>query len=175
MTEHNPVAGRCLVEKVEDIRDDRAQQTRSRSTSIGDALPERKVRDVPQLRESMGIHQPANALRSPSRFQIQFEKRWPRRDPKALELHNLVEDVKSRAAKFMKVKRSGSFSMRRRREFQLNCLLPVAVIPSLSRNLSLRENTETLRQAQGDRSGGPRIPSISSSAEAGMGCACRTM
>ena len=37
-------------------------------------------------------------------FKSNFEKALAARDPKALELFNLVEDVKAEAAKFMKVK-----------------------------------------------------------------------
>ncbi len=66
--------------------------------------PDRKVRDVPQLRELWEYINPQMLYVRHLGFKTNFEKALAARDPKALELHNLVEDVKAEAAKFMKVK-----------------------------------------------------------------------
>src|SRR6202041_713946 len=66
--------------------------------------PERKVRDVPQLREVWEYINPQMLYVRHLGFRSNFEKALAARDEKALELHNLVEDVKAEAAKFMKVK-----------------------------------------------------------------------
>jgi 5-methyltetrahydrofolate--homocysteine methyltransferase len=66
--------------------------------------PDRKVRDVPQLREVWEYINPQMLYVRHLGFKTNFEKALAARDPKALELHNLVEDVKAEAAKFMKVK-----------------------------------------------------------------------
>ena len=66
--------------------------------------PDRKVRDVPQLREIWEYINPQMLYVRHLGFKSNFEKALAARDPKALELHNVVEDVKAEAAKFMKVK-----------------------------------------------------------------------
>jgi 5-methyltetrahydrofolate--homocysteine methyltransferase len=66
--------------------------------------PDRKVRDVPQLQEIWSYINPQMLYVRHLGFKSNFEKALAARDPKALELHNLVEDVKAEAAKFMKVK-----------------------------------------------------------------------
>jgi 5-methyltetrahydrofolate--homocysteine methyltransferase len=66
--------------------------------------PDRKVRDVPQLRELWEYINPQMLYVRHLGFKGNFERALAARDPKALELHNLVEDVKAEAAKFMKVK-----------------------------------------------------------------------
>jgi 5-methyltetrahydrofolate--homocysteine methyltransferase len=66
--------------------------------------PDRKVRDVPQLRELWEYINPQMLYVRHLGFKSNFEKALAARDPKALELYNVVEDVKAEAAKFMKVK-----------------------------------------------------------------------
>jgi len=66
--------------------------------------PDRKVRDVPQLREIWEYINPQMLYVRHLGFKTNYEKALAARDPKALELYNLVEDVKAEAAKFMKVK-----------------------------------------------------------------------
>lgn len=66
--------------------------------------PDRKVRDVPQLREVWGYINPQMLYVRHLGFKSNFERALDARDPKAMELHNLVEDVKNEALKFMKVK-----------------------------------------------------------------------
>ena len=66
--------------------------------------PDRKVRDVPQLREVWEYINPQMLYVRHLGFKSNFEKALAARDPKALELYNVVEDVKAEAAKFMKIK-----------------------------------------------------------------------
>ena len=66
--------------------------------------PDRKVRDVPQLREIWEYINPQMLYVRHLGFKGNFERALDARDPKALELYNLVEEVKAEAAKFMKVK-----------------------------------------------------------------------
>jgi 5-methyltetrahydrofolate--homocysteine methyltransferase len=82
--------------------------TRSKRVRILPPLPapypDRKVRDVPQLREIWEYINPQMLYVRHLGFKGNFERAYDARDPKALELHNVVEDVKAEAAKFMKVK-----------------------------------------------------------------------
>jgi 5-methyltetrahydrofolate--homocysteine methyltransferase len=66
--------------------------------------PDRKVRDVPQLRELWDYINPQMLYVRHLGFKSNFQRAYDARDPKALGLYNLVEDVKAEAAKFMKVK-----------------------------------------------------------------------
>ncbi len=66
--------------------------------------PDRKVRDVPQLREIWEYINPQMLYVRHLGFKSNFERALAARDPKALELFNLVEDIKAEAASFMKVK-----------------------------------------------------------------------
>jgi 5-methyltetrahydrofolate--homocysteine methyltransferase len=66
--------------------------------------PDRKVRDVPQLREIWEYINPQMLYVRHLGFKTNFERALAARDPKALELFNVVEEVKAEAAKFMKVK-----------------------------------------------------------------------
>jgi 5-methyltetrahydrofolate--homocysteine methyltransferase len=66
--------------------------------------PDRKVRDVPQLREIWEYINPQMLYVRHLGFKSNFQRAYDARDPKALELYNLVEDVKAEAATFMKVK-----------------------------------------------------------------------
>ena len=66
--------------------------------------PDRKVRDVPQLREIWEYINPQMLYVRHLGFKSNFEKALAARDPKALELYDRVEEIKAEAAKFMKVK-----------------------------------------------------------------------
>jgi 5-methyltetrahydrofolate--homocysteine methyltransferase len=102
--EHKPVAVAAAVEKEE------YPETTQRSSRVcilpprPAPYPDRKVRDVPQLRELWEYINPQMLFVRHLGFKSNFEKALAARDPKALELQNLVEDVKAEAAKFMKVK-----------------------------------------------------------------------
>ena len=66
--------------------------------------PDRKVIPVPNLTEVWNYINPQMLFVRHLGFKSNFERALAARDPKALELHNAVEEVKAEAAKFMKVK-----------------------------------------------------------------------
>jgi 5-methyltetrahydrofolate--homocysteine methyltransferase len=68
------------------------------------SFPDRKARDVPQLREIWEYINPQMLYVRHLGFKSNFEKALAARDPKALELAAAVEELKSEALKFMKVK-----------------------------------------------------------------------
>jgi 5-methyltetrahydrofolate--homocysteine methyltransferase len=70
----------------------------------GVASLERKVRLVPDLREVWSYINPFMLFGRHLGFKGDFEKRLAQRDPKALELFERMEEVKSEAATFMKVR-----------------------------------------------------------------------
>jgi 5-methyltetrahydrofolate--homocysteine methyltransferase len=102
---HKPVAVAVVEREEEEFPE---TTTRSSRVRVLPPLPapysDRKVRDVPQLRELWEYINPQMLYVRHLGFKTNFEKALAARDPKALELHNLVEDVKAEAAKFMKVK-----------------------------------------------------------------------
>jgi 5-methyltetrahydrofolate--homocysteine methyltransferase len=65
---------------------------------------DRKLRDVPQLREIWEYINPQMLYVRHLGFKGNYERALAARDPKALELQSLVDDVKAEAALFMKVK-----------------------------------------------------------------------
>ncbi len=65
---------------------------------------DRKVRDVPQLREIWGYINPQMLYVRHLGFKGNWEKKLAERDPKALELDAVIEKVKNEAMNFMKVK-----------------------------------------------------------------------
>ena len=65
---------------------------------------ERHVRDVPDLEEIWSYINPLMLYRHHLGFKDNFEKRLAEHDPKALELQELVREVKAEAARFMKVR-----------------------------------------------------------------------
>ncbi len=104
-TEHKPVAVAVVAEKEEEFPETTERSSRVRVLhAVGAPYPDRKVRDVPQLREIWEYINPQMLYVRHLGFKSNFEKALAARDPKALELHNVVEDVKAEAAKFMKVK-----------------------------------------------------------------------
>ncbi|MEI6082914.1 MAG: methionine synthase [Verrucomicrobiota bacterium] len=102
---HKPVAVAVVEPEAEEF-----PETTHRSIRIHEELPlpvpypDRKVRDVPQLREIWEYINPQMLYVRHLGFKTNYEKALAARDPKALELYNLVEEVKVEAAKFMKVK-----------------------------------------------------------------------
>ena len=66
--------------------------------------PDRKVIAVPNLTEVWSYINPQMLFVRHLGFKSNFERALAARDPKALELHTAVEEVKAEAAKFMKVK-----------------------------------------------------------------------
>lgn len=86
-----------------------AGETRSPKVRAGIPIPaapylDRKIRDVPHLAEVWSYINPHMLYGRHLGFKGHFEKLLAERDPKALELFHLVEDVKRWAAGFMKVR-----------------------------------------------------------------------
>jgi 5-methyltetrahydrofolate--homocysteine methyltransferase len=65
---------------------------------------DRKVRLVPDLREIWSYINPFMLYGRHLGFRGDFEKRFAERDPKAVELHESMEEVRNEAAEFMKVR-----------------------------------------------------------------------
>ncbi len=65
---------------------------------------ERVIREVPQLREVWSYINPVMLFSRHLGFKGNFEKALAERDPKALELRAMIEDLKAEAAGFMKVR-----------------------------------------------------------------------
>ncbi|HTS18185.1 MAG TPA: methionine synthase [Verrucomicrobiae bacterium] len=104
-TEHKPVSAAAVVTEAEEYPETTERSKRVRILPARPVpYPDRKVRDVPQLREIWDYINPQMLYVRHLGFKSNFEKALAARDPKALELQNLVEDVKAEAAKFMKVK-----------------------------------------------------------------------
>lgn len=82
--------------------------TRSSRVRILPPVPvpysDRKVIPVPNLTEIWSYINPQMLFVRHLGFKNNFERALESRDPKALELHHAVEEVKAEAAKFMKVK-----------------------------------------------------------------------
>ncbi len=85
--------------------------TEIRSSKVRTNIPippapslERKIRDVPQLKEIWGYINPQMLYAKHLGFKGNFEKRLAARDRKAIELNAAVEAVKTEAATLMKVK-----------------------------------------------------------------------
>ena len=103
--EHRPVSVEVISETAET-----GPETTQRSTRVRQLPPlpapytDRKVRDVPQLQEIWSYINPQMLFVRHLGFKSNFERALDARDPKALELHHIVEDVKAEAAQFMKVK-----------------------------------------------------------------------
>src|SRR6185437_6194215 len=65
---------------------------------------DRKVRDVPQLTELWSYINPYMLFGRHLGYKGNFEKNLAQGDPKAIDLNNLVNDLKKRAAPLIKVK-----------------------------------------------------------------------
>ena len=105
--EHQPSGGPRSVEAAATV----VPETTQRSSRVRIDVPiiplpysDRKVRDVPQLREIWEYINPQMLYVRHLGFKSNFEKALAARDPKALELAAAVEELKSEALKFMKVK-----------------------------------------------------------------------
>jgi 5-methyltetrahydrofolate--homocysteine methyltransferase len=88
-----------------------AVTTEARSSKVRTDIPipaapylDRRVRDVPQLAEVWSYINPFMLYGRHLGFKGNFEKLLAERDPKALELHQHVEEVKRWASTFMKVR-----------------------------------------------------------------------
>jgi 5-methyltetrahydrofolate--homocysteine methyltransferase len=93
------------------VEESAAAKSDERSTKIRIDLPvppapylERKVRDVPQVSEIWSYINPYMLFGRHLGYKGNFEKNLAQGDAKAIELNNLVDDLKRRAAPLMKVK-----------------------------------------------------------------------
>lgn len=83
--------------------------TRSKRVRMDLPIPpapylERKLRDVPQLREVWSYINPQMLYVRHMGFKGNFETKLAERDPKAIELNDIIEQVKDEAMTFMKIK-----------------------------------------------------------------------
>jgi 5-methyltetrahydrofolate--homocysteine methyltransferase len=88
-----------------------SEESESRSSRVRLDIPippapylDRKIRDVPQLKEVWAYINPQMLYSKHLGFKGNFEKALADRDPKAIELYERVEEVKAEAAKFLKPK-----------------------------------------------------------------------
>jgi 5-methyltetrahydrofolate--homocysteine methyltransferase len=105
--EHQPSGGPRSVEAAATVVPEsthRSSRVRLDVPLIPPPYPDRKVRDVPQLREIWEYINPQMLYVRHLGFKSNFEKALASRDPKSLELYDRVEEIKAEAAKFMKVK-----------------------------------------------------------------------
>ncbi len=109
--EHRPAAEAAEAGAAEEV----AVSTQRSSRASLDAPPlpapytKRMVRDVPQLQELWSYINPQMLYVRHMGFKGNFEQKLAERDPKALELHGLIEEVKAEACRFMKVKAAWQF------------------------------------------------------------------
>src|SRR5438128_983135 len=104
---------------------------------------DRKVRLVPDLREVWSYINPFMLYGRHMGFRGDFEKRLAERDPKAVELFEGMEEVKTEAAKWMKVKAVWQFFEAEAKGEALNVFAPGEKAPLHTWNLK--------RQRTGDR------------------------
>ncbi len=115
----------------------RAEVSDRRSPKVRTAIPiprapylDRKVRDVPQLAEVWEYINPCMLYGRHMGFKGNFEKQLAARDPKALELFQKMEEVKAKAATFMKVRAVWRFFEAERDGNAIHLFEPGAASPS---------------------------------------------
>ncbi len=103
----SPIGGEALRAAEKEL----LPETEIRSSKVRSDLPippvpalERKIRDVPQLKEIWGYINPQMLYVRHLGFKGNFENKLAERDTKAIELNERVEEIKAEATKFMKVK-----------------------------------------------------------------------
>jgi len=154
--EHAPVerAGPSAPREEYPETTQRSNKVRLNVPIIPPPYPDRKVRDVPQLREIWEYINPQMLYVRHLGFKGNFERALAARDPKALELYDRVEEIKAEAAKFMKVKAVWQYFAA---EAEGNNIRLFAAAGCHSERCgesqSSGRTTETLRQAQGDKLG----------------------
>ncbi len=104
--EHLPVEEEAAAVETVEIPESTTRSTKVRLDLPPHAAPylERIARDVPQLGEIWGYISPQMLYVKHMGFKGNFERRLAERDPKALELNEIIEQVKEEAASFMKVR-----------------------------------------------------------------------
>ena len=120
-----PVSGAPLVPESDE---------RSTKVRIDVPIPpapylERKVRDVPQLTELWSYINPFMLFGRHLGYKGNFEKNLAQGDPKAIDLNNLVNDLKKRAAPLIKVKAVWQFFEAERAGNSINLFEPNAKTP----------------------------------------------
>ena len=102
---HKPVPVAVVEREEEEFPETTTRSSRVRVLPpLPMPYPDRKVRDVPQLRELWEYINPQMLYVRHLGFKTSFEKALAARDPKALELAECVEALKREASQFMKVK-----------------------------------------------------------------------
>ncbi len=87
-----------------DVTEARSPKVRTDIPIPAVAYLERKIRQVPNLREIWSYINPFMLYGRHMGFKGDFEKKLAQRDPKALELFDQMEEIKTAAAEFMKVR-----------------------------------------------------------------------
>ncbi len=127
--------------------------TRSSRVRIVPPLPipyhDRKIMPVPNLTELWSYINPQMLFVRHLGFKTNFERALAARDPKALELHHAVEEVKAEAATFMKVKALWQFFPATADGNSIRLFASHSERSEESQ--SCTRATEPLRQAQGDK------------------------
>ncbi len=127
--------------------------TRSSRVRIVPPLPipyhDRKIMPVPNLTELWSYINPQMLFVRHLGFKTNFERALAARDPKALELHHAVEEVKAEAATFMKVKALWQFFPATADGNSIRLFASHSERSEESQ--SCTRATELLRQAQGDK------------------------
>jgi 5-methyltetrahydrofolate--homocysteine methyltransferase len=152
---HKPVAVAVVEREEEEFPETTTRSPRVRVLPpLPVPYPDRKVRDVPQLREVWEYINPQMLYVRHLGFKSNFQRAYDARDPKALELYNVVEDVKAEAAEFMKVKAVWQFFEAVAEGNSIKLFVPKGCHSELvEESQSYRKTAETLRQAQGDKLG----------------------
>jgi 5-methyltetrahydrofolate--homocysteine methyltransferase len=118
------------------IEESAAPKSEERSTKVRIDLPllpapylERKIREVPQLTELWTYINPFMLFGRHLGYKGNFEKNLAQGEAKALELSNLVDDLKRRAAPLMKVKAVWQFFEAERAGNSIQLFAPGAADP----------------------------------------------
>jgi 5-methyltetrahydrofolate--homocysteine methyltransferase len=104
--ENRPIEDAAAADETVEVAESTTRSSRVRLDMPLHPIPyqERIVRDVPQLREIWSYINPQMLYVKHMGFKGNFERRLAERDPKALELNEIIEQVKDEAASFMKVR-----------------------------------------------------------------------
>lgn len=115
----------------------RAPVSEGRSPKVRTGIPiprapylERKRRDVPQLAEVWEYVNPYMLYGRHMGFKGNFEKQLSARDPKALELYDKMEEVKRKAAGFLKIRAVWRFFEAEREGNAIHLFEPGATLPA---------------------------------------------
>jgi 5-methyltetrahydrofolate--homocysteine methyltransferase len=113
----------------EPVAEDRSPRVRADLPIPAVAYLDRKLRDVPDLREVWSYMNPYMVFGRHLGFRGNFEKALAERDPRALELFHNMEHVKQEASRFMKVSAVWQFFEAERRGNSIALFQPDADSP----------------------------------------------